>query len=133
MDSNNVVFICQPRPHIFTLDEANSLVPILNKLSMKYDGIITKALADQRHNIKSGASKVKIDSFDDIVAGAMVTWGQKAMKLGAKVMEGGYLGFDSGQGYYSFHYGESCVEYVHGYDERPYSRKQIPKELSGNK
>lgn len=121
----NLTKICQPLPHIFTLDEANELVPLLQKISARYHDLIEKELDKQRFFIKTGASDTRINTCDAEVSKAMVAWGSKITKLGGKVLVGGYIGLDCGFGYYSWRFGETRIEWYHDYLDSPISKRRM--------
>lgn len=117
---SKVAEICQERAaKTFTLQEVNDLVPLLTKISQKHENIISESMNTQRFMLKSGAKQERITEQDNIVGENMRQWGVKVYKLGAKVMPGGYLGFNSGCFYWSWHYGEKDCSYYHEYEDNP--------------
>ena len=122
----NLIKMCQEGPHTFSLEEANNIIPLLERISKKHSSGVDGALQRQRYLMKSGAPEASIKAQDDIVGKNMVAWGVKVKKLGGHVMSGGYLGLDSGDGFYwSWHFGEKVIGYYHFYEETPASRRKI--------
>ncbi len=117
---SNVTEICKPRVYEgFTLTQVNDLIPLLIEITKKHQNAIENAMDKQRFLMKSGASQERVTECDNIVGEHMRRWGVKMYKLGAKVMPGGYLGFDSGCFYWSWHFGETECEYQHSYEANP--------------
>lgn len=121
---NNVISICQA-PRFFTLEEADELIPLVLKITEQNEGRVQKLLDVQRYFLRSGAPQERIKSADTEVGQILVNWGTKLTKLGCKVFGGGFVGFDSGSGFWSWHNGETKIEYFHGYLESPLQRRQI--------
>src|ERR1700734_178769 len=96
MNEDNIVSIDRSTPRIFTLQEVNDLVPLLNAITKKHEDVIKQAMDRQSFLMKTRATQAAITKQDDIVGEQMAQWGRKVYKLGAKVLPGGYLGFDSG-------------------------------------
>lgn len=133
MSEDNVTSICNI-PYLFTLGEVEKMLPLLNRITLKHEGIIRKAIDKQRFLIKSNAPQISITEIDDQVCKEMSSWGRKMFKLGAKVFSGGYLGFDVGYGYVSWHYPETELKYWHDYLSQPSdtgSRRKIKDDEKG--
>lgn len=129
MNSTNIVFICQ-EPKLFSESEVNSLIPLLEKITSRHENIVTKLINQQQFLIKSGASEKSCNKLQDEVNMNMVQWGSKLTKLGGKVFDHGFVGFDGGGFYYSWHYGEKTISQYHLYNESPFNRKPIKVEVS---
>lgn len=112
-------------PYYFTLAEANELLPIIRHISNKHNNAIERALADQRYLLKTGAPQFLVSECDAVVVKQLQIWGGKLLKLGVKQFQGGWMGFDMGQGYYSWCVNEQVVSYYHGYLENPSARRPI--------
>ena len=122
---DNVVSICQP-PRTFSLEEANSLVPIFIRITRRHESGIEYLLSKQRFLVQTGAKAEIYNKLDPEVGKHMVQWGQKLFKLGARVFDNGFIGLYAGNGcYWSWHFGEEKIEYWHTYSESPLYRKPI--------
>lgn len=121
MSSTNVIHICQP-PRVFTMEEANELIPLMQRITERHENAVSKLLDTQRFFLISGASKEAVEKIDPQVGSHMVQWASKLTKLGCKVFSHGYVGLDSGFGYWSWHHGEQRITYYHGYNEDPFKR-----------
>lgn len=125
---SNVISICQA-PRFFTLEEADELVPIMERITTTNECLIQKLLDDQRYFLKCGASTEKIKSADVKVGILLTEWGTKLTKLGCRVYGMGYVGIDSGGGFWSWHHGDgNKIQYHHGYLETPLQRKQVIRD-----
>lgn len=124
MSSTNVISICQP-PRTFSEAEVNTLIPLLERITARHENAVSKLLDNQRFLLISGASKETVNKIDPQVGKHMVDWGQKIVKLGGRVFQHGYVGFDGGGFYYSWHYGEAMITHFHMYNESPFDRKPI--------
>lgn len=100
MNLDNVIEICNPDKK-WSLEEANSMLPLLRRLSNKCDSVVNKLLADQRYLLGCGAPKEKIENIDLEVQNELKKWGEKVVRLGCKYRNG-YILFDSGYMYYSW-------------------------------
>lgn len=122
---NNVISICQA-PRFFTLEEADSLVPIMERITTTNERLIQKLLDDQRYLLKCGAPSERIKSADIKVGMLLTEWGSKLTKLGCRVYGMGFVGLDSGAGFWSWHAMDgNKIGYHHGYLETPLQRKQV--------
>lgn len=115
MNSDNVFEICNPEK-IWSLEEANSLLPLLTKLSNNCDEEVNKLLRTQRYLIKYNASKESIKEIDIAVQEVLKKWGTKVVKLGCKY-HSGYVLFNNGWGFYSWLSNELSIVYYTHYSE----------------
>lgn len=125
---------------IWTLDEANAIIPLLERITKKCEDVVTKTLQDQRFYISTFAPEERIKECDDIIGKELIEWGTKLTKLGATVYSHGYVGLDNGTFFYSWHHGEKKIAYIHGHMEGPGKRTklddimlQIAERVEGNK
>lgn len=125
IDLNNVIMICQPKPQLFNIDEVNRLVPILIRITGKHENAISEAMKKQRYLIKTYAPQAAVQECDNTVGQEMAMWGAKVYKLGAKVLPQGFLGFDNGTFYWSWHYGDRICNHYHEYLEAPTKRRLV--------
>lgn len=124
MSSTNVVSICQP-PKTFSINEVNALIPLFTRITTRHESVVSELLSKQRFFLMSGASERVVNSVDPKVSREMSIWGQKLAKLGARVFESGFVGFDGGGFYYSWRYGESEITHFHYYNQHPFDRMPI--------
>lgn len=110
---------------IYTLPEAQEMVPLITKITSKHENNISKIMSDQRFLIKCGASQERVTECDNKVGQEMAAWGRKLFKLGLKVMNGGWVGFNNGTGYWLWHYGEKLAQYHCGYGDDPVVSRRL--------
>lgn len=128
---SNVVSICQP-PKFFTLEEADELVPLMLRITSAGERNIQKLLDDQRYMLRSGAPVERIKETDVKVGTILTEWGTKLTKLGCRVYGMGYVGLDSGSGFWSWHHGDGLkISYHHGYLETPLQRRKVVRGVKG--
>jgi hypothetical protein len=110
---------------IFTLDEAQSVVPILRRItekSIRKAETIIRSLEQSRGN---KARRAALEArFNEIVE----AWVKKVERLGAEAKGLWIVDFDSGVGYYCWQYGESSVQYFHGYADGFGGRVRIQRQ-----
>ncbi len=114
MKTDNVVAIDRSKT-VFTLEEVNELIPLLNRIYKHHETIIHKALDNQRFFMQTGAPQIRVTEQDDIVCAEMKRCAVKCYKLGARVLQGGHLGFDSGMFFWSWKFPETECLYHHAY------------------
>lgn len=120
-----VTEICMFLRPQFTWAEANALLPVIKGIFHKHELVIDEAISDQRFYIKTGAPQSKVTECDNIVSEQMRQCGVKLHKLGCKVLGNGYIGFDSGVFYWSFHQADDKLDHYHGYGNFPEERRKI--------
>lgn len=119
----NVVSICGPK--LWTLEEAQEMVSMVKRITEKAELEVEQSLKHQRYLHMSHASEDTITKETEKMQSVLNQWGTKMTKLGMKAYGQGYVGFDSGWGYWSYHYKETIIEYYHGHDESPLYRKKV--------
>lgn len=124
MSSTNVVSICQPF-RTFSAEEINDLITILERITSKHEATVANLLKKQRYLITSGVPASEYNKIDSLVGGQLIQWGTKITKLGGKVFSHGYVGFDGGGFWYSWHLGDKSITHYHGYDESPLNRRPV--------
>jgi hypothetical protein len=127
MSLNNITSICRSIPAVFTINEANALIPLIQRISAKHEIQISKALALQRWYMKSGASQSRVTDCDNRVVAELQALGRKILKLGVKQTQGGWFLFDTGYGYWVWTIREPEVEYYCDYLEKPEHRRKVFK------
>lgn len=104
-----VIEINQKR--FFTLDEARYLLPIVRRVT-KHAFSEVKKLSTQLSYVRDRAKKVAVE---DKIKNAVQEWQQKIKKLGCEAKGMWLVDFDSGEGYYCWHYPEPNIQFFHGY------------------
>lgn len=110
---------------MFTLSEANALLPLLQRITKKSEESVAQLIRDQSWYAKSGANDSKIIELQNQITQELVVWGKKIIKLGCKPMGSNVVLFDNGIGHYSWFYGEQTVGYFHAYEEALHQRKPV--------
>jgi hypothetical protein len=107
----NVIEINQKR--LFTLDDARLLLPVVRR--------VTKGAFDQVKTLSTQLSYIKDKSqrseLEQRIQALFQEWQDKVRKLGCEAKGMWLVDFDSGEGYYCWHYPEPNIEYFHGYFE----------------
>lgn len=124
MISNNVVEICMPHK-IWSLPEAQELVPYLQAVTERHEKAVDVLIKTQQKLIKNGAPTERIDELQKEVNSHMVRWGVKIRKLGASPLTGGAVGIDAGGFYWSWCYSEKKIEHYHMLYEDPKHRRHL--------
>lgn len=112
-DSFDVIGI--NRKSVFTLEEAQTLFPIVFKLTKSYServhDLIVKIEALSKSNTDIGVSEPL-----EAEAGRLIQdWQSKIQKLGGQPNGHWIVDFDSGDGYFCWKYPERSIEYWHHY------------------
>lgn len=110
---------------MMTLSEVNELVPLLLRITKKYEDKIEKLLANQRFYWASHAPKHVVDSADAEVCRLMTEWGTKMTKLGGDVLTTKVVSFDSGFGFWSWIYPEQKISHYYDYNEQIHNRRKF--------
>ena len=119
-----VIEICVDRT--WTLQEAREILPLLKKVFEKHESRIKILLDNQRFFMKTQAPMAAIKSCDDGISHELKLMGGKFLKLGIKVYGNNFIGFDSGEWFWSYQYPEEDISYFHGYVENPlFNRHKI--------
>lgn len=107
------------------------MVPLISKITERHENAVEKLLQDQRYFLKSGANQERVIAADAEVGRHLLAWGTKLTKLGLKVYGNGFVGFPAQLGYWSWHAGESRIEFWHNDKETPLQRKKIARNPIG--
>lgn len=104
------------RKKVFTLVEANALLPIVYRLSEESEKEVRsytnrlKAFSDD----KAHPTAVELESkINDVIH----KWQNKLEKLGAEPKGLWMADFDNGQGYFCWKYPENRIAHYHGYQD----------------
>jgi hypothetical protein len=106
-----VIEINQKR--LFTVDEARDLLPVVRRIT-KFAFTEVKRLSAQLSYLSDRARK---EVLEEEIQSLFQEWHEKMRKLGCEAKGMWLVDFDSGDGYYCWHYPEPDIEYFHGYFE----------------
>jgi hypothetical protein len=108
---------------VFTLGEAQRLLPIIMRMTEEYTRQFNHTLAElERLEENNHEKRNELESqAKELVA----LWSDKVSKLGAYPNGLWVVDFDSGDGYYCWKYPEAKVDYWHPYDAGFSGRRQI--------
>jgi len=97
----------------FSLQDAKALFPVIQRLTRSANTEV-KQLSVQLSYTADSALKVELEnSIQEIFQ----DWYEKIRKLGCEAKGMWLVDFDSGGGYYCWHYPEPQIEHFHGYAE----------------
>jgi hypothetical protein len=105
----NVTEINQKR--LFTLDDAKVLLPLIIRITQNAFSEVKKSTTQLSYT-KEKSTKVAAEAKIQFV---FTQWRQKIQKLGGEAKGMWLVDFDSGDGYYCWHYPETNIAYFHGY------------------
>lgn len=108
---------------IFTLSDAENLLPLVYKLTEDYSKQVRK-LINQLEAFPSKQCERAIEVEADINT-LVEQWQNKIERLGAKPKGLWLADFDNGSGYYCWKYPETKIIFFHGYNEGFSGRKAI--------
>lgn len=128
---SNVVSIGSGVPTIFTIDEADELIPVVARITENMENEINKLMEKQRFYTKSGAPDALIKEIDVKVGDLLIKGGAKLTRLGLRVYPHGFVGFPAGFGYWSWIRGDKKIEWYHDLNESPFQRRQLSR-IGGN-
>lgn len=120
----SVTFICQ-EPKIFSLQEAQELVPLLQRITRKHETQVNKLIQSQQYLVKSGAPDRVLESYQDGVNEELAKWAVKIKKLGCIPLPGCAVGIEAGGYYWSWFYNETKIEHYQLYTEDPGQRRHL--------
>tara|TARA_B100001248_G_scaffold262582_2_gene259644 strand:- start:521 stop:898 length:378 start_codon:yes stop_codon:yes gene_type:complete len=112
---------------LFRLEEANSLLPLVSRITSNY-----KSLVENKMLILEQVSTSKPEILNELEAEIdtlIDEWKSKMRRLGAKPAGLWHLDFDHGSGYYCWKYPEEKISYEHAYREGFSSRKRVSESL----
>lgn len=108
---------------LFTLEEANLLLPLVIKLTEEYSRQVKKlinqleAYPDKKHE-NALALEEKVNKLIEL-------WQSKLEKLGLRPKGLWLCDFDNGAGYFCWKYPENKISFYHGYNEGFSGRKKL--------
>lgn len=106
-----VIEINQKR--FFNLEEAKEMLPIVRRITNYAQGEV-KRLSMQLAYVGDRPKKREIERQ---IQQYFLQWQRKVQKLGCQAKGMWLVDFDTGEGYYCWHYPEPEICYFHGYDE----------------
>lgn len=98
-----------PKKH-FSYEEAVALFPEVKQLTENAVTELDSILAVEH---ESDVPAEVTEAYQRVVT----QWADSMLTLGAEVKGLWLIDFDSGSGYYCWHYPESSLQHFHGYDE----------------
>lgn len=108
---------------IFTLNDAENLLPLIYKLTEEYSKQVRK-LINQLEAFPSKQCERAIE-VESMINALVEQWQNKIERLGAKPKGLWLADFDNGSGYYCWKYPETKIRFFHGYNEGFSGRKNI--------
>lgn len=108
---------------IFTLSDAENLLPLVYKLTEDYSKQVRK-LINQLEAFPSKQCERAVEVESNINT-LVEQWQNKIERLGAKPKGLWLADFDNGSGYYCWKYPETKITFFHGYNEGFSGRKAI--------
>lgn len=108
---------------IFTLEEANTLLPLVIKLTEESNRQVKKLINQleafpDKKNEKALLLEEKVNKLIEL-------WQNKIEKLGLRPKGLWLCDFDNGAGYFCWKYPESKISFYHGYNEGFSGRKML--------
>lgn len=110
---------------VFTLDEANNLVPLIARITAKYAAKAEKIMSEQRFFQKTYAPLDKIQKCDLEMGKLLNEWGLKLRKLGAYPLANGFVGINAGSFYWSWHADEKEIGFYHDFGQGGHERRAL--------
>ena len=115
----DVISINQKR--YFTLPEAQKLMPIIRRITLEAQKKVqTLNLLLERTKDENKRREIEVNTKQ-----VFQTWYEKIQKLGCESKGMWLVDFDSGEGYYCWHYPEVELGHFHGYFEGFQGRVKI--------
>jgi len=105
----------------FTLAEAKQLLPVIQRITKGAHEEVMQ-LTTQLSWTENPERKAELE---ERVQALFEQWQRKVRKLGCEAKGMWLVDFDSGDGYYCWHFPESEVGYFHGYAEGFRGRKKV--------
>lgn len=113
---------------LFTLEEANELLPLVMKLTEESSRQVKK-LINQLEAFPDKKNQ-KAAEIEEQVNKIVELWQSKIEKLGLRPKGLWLCDFDNGAGYFCWKYPESQITHYHGYNEGFSGRKKLGIETS---
>lgn len=108
---------------IFTLSDAETLLPLVYKLTEDYSKKVRKLINQlEAFPSKQCERAIEVEASINLL---VEQWQNKIERLGAKPKGLWLADFDNGSGYYCWKYPETRISFFHGYNEGFSGRKTI--------
>lgn len=125
---SKVIEIGQRAKRVFSLQEANELLPLIYHLTeesyLESKIILNQIKAFQQHQPKRAAElEIKMQQIVE-------KWQSKVERLGVQAQGLWIADFDNGSGYFCWKYPETKIGFQHGYKDGFSGRQQIENEDS---
>ena len=108
---------------IFTLEDAEALLPLVYKLTEEYSRQVKK-LINQLEAFPNKQSERAIQ-VESLINALIEQWQSKIERLGAKPKGLWLADFDNGSGYFCWKFPETKIKFFHGYNEGFSGRKSL--------
>lgn len=105
----------------FTLEEARQLLPVVKRITKSAKEDISLLSTQGRYT----SDKKKRAAIEEQIQRVLQNWHQKIHKLGCVAKGMWLVDFDSGEGYFCWHYPEESIEFFHAYHEGFGGRSKI--------
>lgn len=105
----------------FTLDEARELLPVVKRITKGTRKDLSLLSIQGRYT----TDKKRRALIEEQIQRVLQNWHQKIHKLGCVAKGMWLVDFDSGEGYFCWHYPEENIGFFHGYDEGFSGRSRI--------
>lgn len=126
METDLVVEIAHRQSRkVFSIEEAKSLVPILNKVTSKTATEVEELLKQLEGSDLENT--LFIQNTEARVNQLIESWHEKVSKLGVKAKGLWYVDFDSGSDYFCWRYPEKDIFFKHSYQDGFTGRTLIDK------
>ena len=124
MDKNfmSTVFVINKKK-LFTLEEANTLLPLVFKLTEEYSRQVKKLINQLEAYPDKKNEKALL--VEENVNKLIELWQNKLEKLGLRPKGLWLCDFDNGTGYFCWKYPENKISFFHGYNEGFSGRKKL--------
>jgi hypothetical protein len=121
MDNDKIIEL--KRHRVFNLNEAQEIVPIINKITKTYSQQVEQLI---RQIDSFGVNNEQlVVSLEKRVNELVEAWQNKIEKLGGLTRGLWLADFDSGDGYFCWKFPEEKIEFWHGYSEGFSGRTKI--------
>jgi len=106
---------------VFTLEDAEALLPIVNRITRTYKTEANKL----NTQISLCPSSTRRRALEQTLKEVFQQWTSKMMRLGCDAKGMWLVDFDNGEGYYCWHFPEDHISYYHGYHDGFQGRLRI--------
>jgi hypothetical protein len=111
------------RRHVFTLDEAQELLPVVFRITKSYSQKVEGLI--ERLESLGGHNEELVNGLESQVNQLIQDWQNKVQKLGALPKGLWIADFDAGDGYYCWKFPERGIEFWHRYNDGYSKRMRV--------